>query len=312
MKIDFAGIQAFVSVAELGGFNKAANELHLTQTALTRRVQKLEAYLGLRLLDRTTRSVALTAVGQEFLPKARAIVGEMNSAVGHLKEMARTSRGSFTLACVSTMSARLLPVLIRRYADLHPDNRIRLLDMTSNDVREAVLNRRAELGIAIHGEAHPELNERFLFDDALVLYCHESHPLAAHPRLSWKDLKGSDFIMVRGFTATRLLIEYHLLKHGVRARNAYEVQYHSTAVNLVEAGVGCAVLPWSVLGAEGPPHIRRIELVGPKVHRRVMLFTRKNASLSPSAQAFFDLVNRFARSPGPASPARDRAATGDL
>ena len=292
MKIDFAGIQAFVSVAELGGFNKAAQELHVSQTALTRRVQKFEAYLGLRLLDRTTRSVALTAVGQEFLPKAHAIVGEMNSAVGQLKEMARTSRGNFTLACMSTMSARLLPDLIRTYADLHPDNRIRLLDMTSNDVRDAVLNRKAELGIAIHGEAHAELNERFLFDDALVLYCHESHPFAARPRLTWKDLKGSDLIMVRGFTATRLLIEYHLLTHGVRASSAYEVQYHSTAVNLVEAGVGCSVLPWSALGTGGRSPIRRVELVGPKVHRRVMLFTRKNASLSPSAQAFFDVVNR--------------------
>jgi DNA-binding transcriptional LysR family regulator len=299
MKIDFSGIQAFVTVAELGGFSKAASELHVTQTALTRRVQNLEAYLGLRLLDRTTRSVELTAVGQEFLPKARAIVGELNSAVGQLKEMARTSRGSFTLACVSTMSARLLPALIRQYADLHPDNRIRLRDMTSNDVREAVLSRRAELGIAIHGEAHPELNERFLFDDALVLYCHESHPLAARPRLNWKDLKGSDLIMVRGFTATRLLIEYHLLKHGGRVGSAYEVQYHSTAVSLVETGVGCAVLPWSVLGTEGRSHIRRIELVGPKVHRRVMLFTRKNASLSPAAQAFLDLVNRVSRQGAP-------------
>lgn len=299
MKIDFAGIQAFVSVAELGGFNKAAHELHVTPTALTRRVQKLETYLGLRLLDRTTRSLALTPVGQQFLPKARAIVGETNSVVGQLKQMARTSSGSFTLACMSTMSARLLPALIRKYADLHPGNRIRLLDMSSNEVREAVLNRSAELGIAIHGEAHPELNERFLFDDALVFCCHKSHPFAARPRVSWKDLKGSDLILVRGFTATRLLIEHHLLTHGVRANSAYEVQYHSTAVNLVEAGVGCAVLPWSALGPAGPTSIRRIELVGPKVHRRVMLFTRKKASLSPPAQAFVDVVNRASASQAP-------------
>ena len=302
MKIDFAGIQAFVSVAEQGGFGKAANELHVTQTALTRRVQKLEAYLGLRLLDRTTRSVALTAVGREFLPKARAIVAEMSAAVGQLKEMARTSSGGFTLACMSTMSARLLPILIRMYADLHPDNRVRLLDLSSNDVRDAVLSRNAELGIAIHGEAHAELDERFLFDDALVFCCHASHPLAARPRLNWKDLKGADLIMVRGFTATRLLIEYHLVTHGVRAGSAYEVQLHSTAVNLVEAGVGCAVLPWSALGPEGRSPIRRIELVGPKVHRRVMLFTRKNASLSPAAQAFVDVVNRVAAGQAPASP----------
>jgi DNA-binding transcriptional LysR family regulator len=290
MKIDFAGIQAFVSVAQLGGFRRAADELHVTQTALTRRVQHLEAYLGARLLDRTTRSVTLTAVGREFLPKARAIVAETNAAVLELKEMSLHARGSFTLACVSTMSSHLLPMLMRRYADLHPDNRIRLLDMTSNDAREAVLQRKAEVGIAIHGAAHAQLNERHLFDDVLVLYCNESHPLARRERLTWGDLKGADLIMVRGFTATRLLIEYHLLTNGVSTSGDYGVQFHSTAVNLVEAGVGCAVLPWSVLGANDRPHIKRIRLGGPIVRRRVMLFTRRKATLSPAAKAFTDLV----------------------
>jgi DNA-binding transcriptional LysR family regulator len=290
MKIDFAGIQAFVSIAERGGFRRAADELHVTQTALTRRIQHLEAYLGVKLLDRTTRSVSLTAVGREFLPKARAIVVETNTAIQHVKEMAQSSRGSFTLACVSTLSARLLPILMRRYADLQPGNRIRLLDMPSSDVREAVLQHKAELGIAIHGDAHSDLEERFLFEDALVLYCHESHPLAARARLAWRDLKGADLIRVRDFTATRTLIEYHLLTNRVSTTGDYEVQYHSTAVNLVEAGVGCAVLPWSVLGAGDRPHIRRIPLGGPVVHRRVMLFTRRKSTLSPAAQAFLDLV----------------------
>jgi DNA-binding transcriptional LysR family regulator len=291
MKIDFAGIQAFVSVAELGGFRRAADELHVTQTALTRRVQNLEAYLGLRLLDRTTRSVALTAVGREFLPKAHAIVFETNTAVAQLKAMSKASRGSFTLACMSTMSTRLLPDLMRKYADRHPRNRIRLLDLTSNDVRDAVLQRKAEVGIAVHGEAHSDLDERFLFDDPLALYCHESHPLARRPRRTWRELKGADLIIVRGFTTTRLLIEYQLLTNGVSTGEAYEVQYHSTAVNLVEAGVGCAVLPWSVLGASSRPHMKRIELTAPAVHRSVMLFTHKNASLSPAASAFLNLVN---------------------
>ena len=85
MKIDFDGIQAFVLVAELGGFSRAADRLHLTQTALTRRIQKLEAYLSVRLLDRTTRSVQLTAVGRDFLPQARRLVDETTSAVDRLK-----------------------------------------------------------------------------------------------------------------------------------------------------------------------------------------------------------------------------------
>jgi DNA-binding transcriptional LysR family regulator len=97
-----------------------------------------------------------------------------------------------------------------------------------------------------------------------------------------------------------MLIEYHLLTNGVSASGDYGVQFHSTAVNLVEAGVGCAVLPWSVLGASARPQIKRIPLGGPTVHRRVMLFTRKQVSLSPAAQAFMDLVtalfNKRARS----------------
>jgi DNA-binding transcriptional LysR family regulator len=290
MKIDYAGIQAFVAVADQGGFGKAAGALHISQTALTRRVQKLEAYLGLRLLDRTTRSMALTAVGQEFLPKARAVVADLDAAVGRLKEMAHNASGSFTIACVPTLSSRLLPTLIRRYAERHPSNRIRLADMTSTAVRDAVLHRGVELGLAVHGEAHADLHERFLFDDALAFYCPRAHPLAASTRVAWKDLKGSDLIAVSAFTATRLLIDYQLLTHGVRAGSAYEVQNHSTAVNLVEAGVGCAVLPWSALGTRRQTAIRRIELVTPKVHRRVMLVTRRQGSLSPAAQAFADLV----------------------
>ena len=80
MKIDFDGVQAFVVIAEVGGFGKAAEHLHLTQTALTRRIQKLENYLGVRLLDRTTRSVQLTQVGREFLPQAARMVTDMSRA----------------------------------------------------------------------------------------------------------------------------------------------------------------------------------------------------------------------------------------
>src|SRR5215831_17543582 len=87
MKVDFDGIQAFVAIGNLGGFSKAAQQLHLTQTALSRRIQKLESYLGVRLLDRTTRSVELTLVGREFFPHAQRIVSEATSAVERVKDL---------------------------------------------------------------------------------------------------------------------------------------------------------------------------------------------------------------------------------
>ena len=263
MKIDFDGIQAFVVIAELGGFNKAADQLHITQTALTRRVQKLESYLGLKLIDRTTRHVELTAVGREFLPQARAIVNEMTSAIGHLKDMSQHAKGSFSLACIPSLTVSMVPQLIRQYADLYPDNRIRILDATSSEVRKAVLNHQAEIGLALDGEKHPDLIETPLFDDPLVFICRETHTLKNKKSVTWSDMRDADLIVVSNFTATRVLMDYQLALHGISLSGSYEVQHHATAINLVAAGVGCAILPSSTLNDGERPHIHKIELKGP-------------------------------------------------
>lgn len=290
MKIDFDGVQAFVVIAELGGFNKAARELHVTQTALTRRVQKLEAYLGLKLLDRTTRRVELTAVGREFLPQARAIVQEMTAAVEQLKDMSRRSTGNFTLACIPSMTSHVLPRVMQRYAQLYPGNRIRLLDGSSHEVRNAVLGGQAELGIAVHGEKHPDLAETVLFADALALLCRSPHPLEDRQSVSWSDLRDTELIGISSFTATRVFMDYQLAKQGIRLQGHYEVQHHATAVNLVAAGVGSAILPSSAFEEGDRPGVRKIPLTQPTVKRKVSLLRTRRGGLSPAAQAFHDLL----------------------
>ncbi|MFC7408172.1 LysR family transcriptional regulator [Hydrogenophaga atypica] len=290
MKIDFDGVQAFVLVAELGGFNKAAEQLHITQTALTRRIQKLEAYLGLKLLDRTTRRVDLTAVGKEFLPKARHIVFEMTAAVERLKDMSQNARGNFTLACIPSMTSHVLPEVIRRYASQYPDNRIRLLDGASNEVREAVLNGQAELGIAVAGDKHPDLLETVLFADPLVFLCHTPHPLQHHKTVSWRDMRDAELIGVSSFMATRVFMDYQLAKRGIRLHGNYEVQHHATAVNLVAAGVGSAILPSSTFKTGDRPNVLKIPLVQPSVKRKVVLLQRQRGGLSPAAEAFHMLL----------------------
>lgn len=290
MKIDFDGVQAFVVVAELGGFNKAARELHVTQTALTRRVQKLEAYLGLKLLDRTTRRVELTAVGREFLPQARAIVQEMTAAVEQLKDMSRRSTGHFTLACIPSMTSHVLPRVMQRYAQLYPGNRIRLLDGSSHEVRNAVLGGQAELGIAVHGEKHPDLAETVLFADALVFLCRSPHALEDRRTVSWSDLRDTELIGISSFTATRVFMDYQLAKQGLRLQGNYEVQHHATAINLVAAGVGSAILPSSAFEEGDRPGVRKIPLTQPTVKRKVSLLRTRHGGLSPAAQAFHDLL----------------------
>ena len=290
MKIDFDGIQAFVTVAELGAFNKAADKLSLTQAALTRRIQKLESYLGLRLIDRTTRHMALTTVGKELLPKARSLVHEMASTFNQLKDVSKTSRGNFTLACVPTMASYILPDLIRRYADQHPQNRIKLVDASAYEIRDAILNQQAEVGVTVQGQKHPDLEETPLFEDPLMFYCRQSHPLSKKTSVSWTDMNLDDLIVVSSFMATRIFMDYQLAKRGIRLDGNYEVQHHATALNLVASGVGCAILPSTTCGDGDRPGIVRIPLTSPVVRRKIVLIRKRGVTLSPAAQAFCDIV----------------------
>ena len=289
-KIDFDGLQAFVCVAELGSFVKAAQQLHLTQTALTRRIQKLELLLEVRLLDRTTRKVELTATGRDFLPQARHLVLDAQRTVARVRDKARAGQGHFTLACVPSLTTHVLPQLIKAYAHKHPGNTLRLHDASSHDVRAAVLDGQAELGIAINGEPHAELEEIVLFDDPLTLLCPTPHPLQHRSTVSWNDLQGVDLIVVSSFMATRMFLDYQLAQRGIELSGHYEVQHHATAINLVAAGVGCAILPASTFENGDRPQVVKIPLTSPVVKRRVTLLRRKPASLSPAAQAFHRLV----------------------
>jgi DNA-binding transcriptional LysR family regulator len=290
MKIDFDGIQAFVTVAELGAFNKAADKLNITQAALTRRVQKLESYLALKLIDRTTRHMELTLVGKEFLPKARTLVHEMAHAFTQLRDISNTSKGNFTLACVPTMATYILPELIRQYAIKHSGNRIKLIDANAYEVREALLSHQAEVGVSVKGHQHHDLEETVLFEDPLMFYCRKSHPMSQRKTVDWSDMNQPDLIVVSNFMATRIHMDYQLAKKGISLHGSYEVQHHATAINLVAAGVGCAILPSTTCGDSDRPDVVRIPLTSPVVKRKVVMIKKRGTSLSPAAQAFWNIL----------------------
>lgn len=290
MKIDFDGVQAFVLIAELGGFNKAADHLHLTQTALTRRLKKLETYLDVKLLDRTTRSIELTVVGREFLPQAQRLVSEMTTAFGRLKDVSRMTVGNLTLAVIPTMAAQTLPAVIKKYVDIHPGNRIKIIDGTASEVRQAVLDGQAEFGINIQMDRHPDLVEVPILKEPYMLFCRAGHPFSERKSVTWAELIATELIMIGGQSANRVLIDYQLTKKRISLLNHYEVQHLSTAIGLVSAGVGVAILPFSTIQADGQDEVRRISLVGPVISRTLALIRKKNTSLSPAANAFYELL----------------------
>jgi DNA-binding transcriptional LysR family regulator len=290
MKLDIDGVQAFVLVAELGGFHKAAQKLNLSQTALTRRIQKLERFLGLRLLDRTTRSVTLTPMGREFLPRATRVVDDLTNSIGRLRDIAREASGDVVVACVPSMAYQQLPQVIRAYAARHPRNRVRLLDRSSAQVVEAVRVGEAELGIGLRLGSNPDLVETAMLRDPFVLFCRADHPASGQREIGWKDLRGFDLIAISGASGNRALLDHQLQRHGIGLHGRFEVEHPSTAISLVAAGVGAAVLPAATLLAGSFPDVRRVALKQPVLQRTIVRFVLAGVTLSPAAQAFHDLL----------------------
>ncbi|CAN5238492.1 LysR family transcriptional regulator [soil metagenome] len=294
MKIDVLGVQAFVALAEQSSFRKAAETLFITQTALSRRLKNLETFLGVQLVERTTRSSALTRTGEQFLPQAARMLAELQSSLEEIRESGRAMRGDVTMACVPTVGIQYLPRIIQRYSARYPDNRIRVLDHASAGVEQAVMRREAEFGITIAGQHHADLVSRPLVLDRFVLVCRTDHPLARRRRIRWHDLGTHRLILPGTGSSNRPLLDSRMADLGINLVAQYEVQRSSTAIGLASTGVGAALVPSLAVEAGLHPELRVLELTEPTLTRGFALLLRRNASLSPAAQAMVDIVEQDA------------------
>lgn len=294
MKLDILGMQAFVTIATRGSFARAADSLSLTSPALTRRLNNLESQLGVQLLERTTRSVALTPTGIHFLPRARHLLDELSTAIREVSASSQAQRGTVTIACVPTVGVRFLPSILGTYSGRHPDNRIRILDHTSHGVAEAVQKREAEFGINMANAQFSDLESIPVLTDRFCLICRRDHPLARRRTLRWHQLKGHALIVPGSGSSNRPLLDTVLGPLNIQLPATYEVERSSTAVGLVAQGLGAAIVPQLSILPGAYPHLKLIALAEPCIERTFVLLRRKGVALSSPAQALFDLIRERA------------------
>ena len=289
MKLPVDGVQAFVLVAELGNFGRAADRLALSQTAITRRIQRLEGFVGLRLLDRTTRVTGLTPVGRDFLPLARRLIGDLTEGLDRLRKTAGLALGNVTLATLQSVAFRQLPPILGTYALYHPQNRVLLLERTGSLVTQAVRGFEADFGIHVIGETQPDLLEDVVTRDPFVLVCAREHRFAGARQVAWAELKDVDLITLGGASGNRRIVEAQLVTAGLPPQGRFVVESTPTALALCAANVGVAVLP-SANGNALATRLVEVPLVNPVVSRSVGLVRRRGETLSPAAAALYHLL----------------------
>lgn len=297
----FEELQAFVAVADRSSFRMAAEHLCISQPALSRRIDKLESALGLRLLERTTRQVDLTAAGRQFLERARQTLEDLEDAVTRLSDDAQARRGQVTIACVPSVAQHVLPGIAKAFAQQQPHVRLRVIDDSAHRVLASVVSGEADFGLNFTGAQDPDVEFEMLGQDDYALVLPHGHPLADRTSVAWADLADQKMVAVSRQSANRLLVDHALAALPRRPLWFYETEHVAGALGLVAAGLGLAALPRLSV----PPRhelLRAIPLVDPVVSRVVGLITRRGRTLSHTACQLCGLVREsFTKQQSPSS-----------
>ncbi|HEY2255314.1 MAG TPA: LysR family transcriptional regulator [Variovorax sp.] len=291
IKPSLADLRAFVTVGETQSFAVAARVLHLSQPALSRRISHLEDTLGVRLFDRTTRSVELTLLGRRFLGQVRGLVEDLDRCVLSLRDAADLEAGDVTVGVVLSTIHHFMPPVIRSFREQHPQVLVRIIEEGADEVLASVKQGEADFALNYIGMQDPELEFTPLLKEPYVLACPADHPLAKRRSVAWEELAAHPLARVAHASRNRLFIDQALAELPPLPRPICEVRHVSTLIGLVEHGLGLAVVPQLTLPRQ-PASVVGVRLDQPAIGRTLGIIRRSGRSLSPAAAAFAELLSR--------------------
>ena len=291
MNVTLRQLRAFIAVAEVQHFTRAAERLGLSQSSVSTLVRELEDNLGLRLFDRHTRMLRLTPAGAEILPLARKAMADLDSVIGSSSELRTLGRGRVSIAASSLQAGLMLPRVIREYVNRYPGVKVNLFDVTEHEVIEKVRSGEVDFGLGSTLGTSPDIAARPLVSDAFVAVMPAGHPLLRLKRdLNWRELQEMPLIGPPPGNAVREQLDFALAQQGIALTRAYEVALPLTMLGMVESGLGIAVMT-SAMSRLARSLGLAIKTVGnPVIRREMSLLFHADRSLSPAAMNFRDLL----------------------
>lgn len=286
MQTDFLGIQAFLAIVESGSFGLAAERLHLTQTAISHRMRKLEDGLGAQLVVRTSRGISLTPAGEALLPRARAAVRQLEESCEVVRRHGEDAPRWVSFACLPTIAAGIAAPLLAQAARALPQVPVRVFDSSTAEIVELVQSGSAAFGLSIARPLAQGLASEAVAREPFVLVCPPDHALAARESVDWSELAGQPLVRISLPAGNSATIDESLgaLREGLRW--VYEAQRTAVALKLVRAGLGLTIVPR--LAVDAGDGVAVVPLRGPKVGRTLVLLTRAGENLGAREQVLAD------------------------
>lgn len=292
MNVTLRQLRVFIEVARLESFSRAGGEVGLTQSAVSRCVRELENELGLRLVDRTTREVRLTDAGANLVGSVSRLLSDLDQALREIREIGEQRRGRVIVSASPTIASRLMPQVVARCSERFPYVQLGLRDDVQSDVLRKVKSGEVDFGVVVGPLAADDLAGEPLMADSFCVVCRADHRFVADGEVHWSALAGESLVLLDHASGSRPIIDRVMREHGIEAPVVQELAHSATVFGLVQAGVGISVLPWLSLPPPADSALIARPLV-PRAERTVQLVRRRDRSLSPAAEAVWDLVRQL-------------------
>ncbi|MDU4094481.1 MAG: LysR family transcriptional regulator [Pantoea sp.] len=286
-------LRVFVAVAQYGSFSQAGQMIGLSQSAVSHSIKELEAEMGIRLLDRTTREVMLTGAGQQLAKRLEGLLEELNATLLDARSFGQQRSGTVRVAASQTISAHLMPQCLAASQLHYPEIKVTLRDRPQQWVLQSVRDAEVDFGIVVGPLTAGEFASQPILDEPFLLLCRQDDALAQVEKLHWQLLNGRTLVLQDYASGSRVLIDEALKQQRVEAEIAQEIGHPTTLYPMVEAGIGISILPALALPlpAGRPLMVRRLL---PEINRTLMLIRRKNRSLTPAAEVIWHEVRQQA------------------
>jgi DNA-binding transcriptional LysR family regulator len=305
MNISLRQLRAFLAVAQLRHFRRAAESLHLTQPAISRQISDLESELDVRLFDRNTREVVPTEAGRYLQVALERVLEELEGVLAHVHSEGERRHGKVRVAAVPTLSAGLMPACIAACARDYPELTVQLHDQSQVAVLDSVRSGEVDFGVAIEPAESEAFECETILHDPFVLVCRRTHPLARLDSVPWKKLQGESLILLDHTSGSRRLIDQQLARLQLAAHVVQQTGHTHTAFRMVEAGLGMTVTPRLSLPITDRLVARPLT---PTLSRAITLVRRRHRSLSPVAELVWARLCALAAAMPTARPASTKKA----
>jgi DNA-binding transcriptional LysR family regulator len=285
--MDSLALKAFMAVAEQGSFSRAADDLFLTQPAVSKRIVKLENQLKTQLFDRIGRNVYLTVAGQHLLPKAKVILEAMANTADELTNLSGRVGGQLRIATSHHISLHRLPAPLSKFIALYPHVELDIQFAESEVIYEGLLHGRWQLGIiTLNPEPHAQLQQQAIWQDKMKFVAAPDHPLNQQSAVKLSQLSSFPALLSKTSTFTRSIIEQDFAAQNLALNVAMSTNNLDTIRMMVSIGMGWSILPQTLINSQ----IKVIDTLSTPITRQLGCVWHQQRSLSNAAEAFIELL----------------------